>query len=127
MGLPVLVSVLKEDRDDLDLVRGALECLVCAMAQPQEQHTQPGYHTNQESQAGAINAELFARHPEHVQLLLNLLEQEPVSAKTIDYKLIQVQFYTLTINRQCTLASELALKQQNLKKNIQHLANSPHS
>jgi hypothetical protein len=31
MGIPVLLAVLQDDRDDLDLVRGALECLVAAM------------------------------------------------------------------------------------------------
>jgi hypothetical protein len=31
MGLPVLASVLQDDRDDVDLVRGALEVLVLAM------------------------------------------------------------------------------------------------
>ncbi len=83
MGLPVLVSVLHEDRDDLELVRGALECLVAAML-PSSQ--QPGADaggaatglSSQEQQAAAINAELFARKPEQVQLLLNLLEDEPV-------------------------------------------------
>jgi hypothetical protein len=97
----VLVAVLTEDRDDLNLVRGALECLVLAMASTSsglgvasapdaansgDQHT---YHQQdrttdpkaaatarggspQEAQAGAINAELFARKPEHVQLLLQV-------------------------------------------------------
>ena len=30
MGLPILVNVLKDDRDDLELLRGALEALVQA-------------------------------------------------------------------------------------------------
>lgn len=32
MGLPILAAVLSDDRDDLDLVRGALEVLLLAMA-----------------------------------------------------------------------------------------------
>jgi hypothetical protein len=34
MGFPVLVSVLMDDRDDIELVRGALESLVLAMGMP---------------------------------------------------------------------------------------------
>jgi hypothetical protein len=30
MGLPVLVAVLQEDREDLDLLRGALEALLAS-------------------------------------------------------------------------------------------------
>lgn len=36
MGLPVLLSVLTEDRDDLDLLKGALEVLQLSVALPQE-------------------------------------------------------------------------------------------
>lgn len=101
MGIPILVTVLTEDRDDLDLVRGALECLVHAMT-PTSLGNQPGAAgglldtaatgdqlpahpppttakrgtpdsaSAQEAQAGAVNAELFARRPEHVQLLLQV-------------------------------------------------------
>ncbi len=34
-GVPLLMSVLQDDRDDVDLMRGALECFVHAMRQPQ--------------------------------------------------------------------------------------------
>lgn len=80
MGLPILVTVLQEDRDDVDLVRGALECLVAAMAPVSVQGQQDS--NSQEAQAGAVNAELFARKPENVLLLLNLLEDEPVSSRS---------------------------------------------
>jgi hypothetical protein len=36
MGLPVLLSVLTEDRDDLDLLKGALEVLQLSLALPQD-------------------------------------------------------------------------------------------
>lgn len=36
MGLPVLLSVLTEDRDDLDLLKGALEVMQLSVALPQD-------------------------------------------------------------------------------------------
>jgi hypothetical protein len=35
MGLPVLLSVLAEDRDDLELLKGALEVLQLSVALPE--------------------------------------------------------------------------------------------
>eukprot|EP00983_Pelagomonas_calceolata_P105540 1159140-Pelagomonas_calceolata.AAC.3 len=47
-GVPLLMSVLQEDRDDLGLMRGALECFVHAMRlppslQPQQQDRQQSH------------------------------------------------------------------------------------
>lgn len=87
MGIPVLVTVLQDDRDDLELLRGALECLVHAMAGAGNPPPQGPALTPQqqqaalEAQAGAVNAEMFARKPEHVALLLALIEDEPVGAR----------------------------------------------
>jgi hypothetical protein len=36
MGLPILLNMLRDDRDDLELVRGALESLVAATATPHD-------------------------------------------------------------------------------------------
>jgi hypothetical protein len=36
MGFPVLGEVLREERDDVEMVVGALECLTNALAQPAE-------------------------------------------------------------------------------------------
>ncbi len=46
-GIQVLMTVLQEDRDDLGLIRGTLECLVAAMVQhdvaaAQQQQQQQG-------------------------------------------------------------------------------------
>jgi hypothetical protein len=35
MGLPVLLGVLREDRDDLELLRGAAEVLLAVLAPPE--------------------------------------------------------------------------------------------
>ncbi|WIA13922.1 hypothetical protein OEZ85_002492 [Tetradesmus obliquus] len=56
MGLPVLLAVLQEDRDDLELLKEALE------------HSPP---------SALINADLFCRAPDNVLLLLGLLRPEP--------------------------------------------------
>ena len=83
LGLPALSSVLHDDKEDVDLLRGALEVLVLAMAsnsstQGSQQHnTKP---QDQESQAGLVNADLFSRNTSHVLLLLSLLEDEPVGS-----------------------------------------------
>ena len=50
MGIPVLVTVLFEDKDDLELIRGALEAMInaianCASAEnSHEVHAQPNVH-----------------------------------------------------------------------------------
>lgn len=36
MGFPVLMHVLQDDREDVELVRGALECLLLAMGGGEE-------------------------------------------------------------------------------------------
>jgi hypothetical protein len=113
MGIPTLLEVLQEDREDLELMRGALECFVFAMqpqpqplpgqqpapppssaawGKPQHQQQQPecGHQAQQshqghaEMQAAAVNAELFSRRQENVLLLLSLLEDEPVSISWSD-------------------------------------------
>lgn len=101
MGIPVLVSVLMDDRDDLELLQGALECLVHAMAMhPETESGHPGQATA-ESQAGAVNAELFARKPEHVSLLLSLLEDEPVGVNDFYVRYHTVQLLTALLQVRC--------------------------
>ncbi|GJP49102.1 hypothetical protein CLOM_g8362 [Closterium sp. NIES-68] len=75
MGIPVLLSVLREDREDVDLVRGALEVLVAglAAAAADTYHRSTGH---QRVSPGVINSELFAREPNSIALLLGLLEEE---------------------------------------------------
>jgi hypothetical protein len=42
MGLPILASVLRDDRDDIEMVRGALEALVLAVGQPAASASETG-------------------------------------------------------------------------------------
>ena len=42
MGLPVLISVLQEDRDDLELLQGALEVLYLSCSTGEGGHSPPG-------------------------------------------------------------------------------------
>ncbi|KAL5223510.1 hypothetical protein ABZP36_010149 [Zizania latifolia] len=71
MGFPVLINVLKEDREDVELVRGALETLVSAMS-PIE--TSQGPKT--EVQPASMNSDLLSRESDNISLLLSLLSEE---------------------------------------------------
>ena len=48
-----------------------------------------------QSQAGAINADLFARTPNNIPLLLSLLEDEPVGLSDFYVRYYTVQLLTL--------------------------------
>ncbi|XP_059660113.1 golgin candidate 6-like isoform X4 [Cornus florida] len=68
MGFPVLLSVLKEERDDVEMVRGALETLVSALT--------PINHVKgpkNEVQPALMNTDLLSREAESISLLLSLL------------------------------------------------------
>ncbi len=52
MGLPVLVSVLQEDRDDLQLLIGALEVLIATFASEEQPYTGPHQQQAQQEQRG---------------------------------------------------------------------------
>ncbi|VAI28648.1 unnamed protein product [Triticum turgidum subsp. durum] len=71
IGFPVLLNVLKEDREDVELVRGALETLVSALT-PIE--TSQGLKT--EVQPASMNSDLLSRETENISLLLSLLTEE---------------------------------------------------
>ncbi|GAB2228204.1 hypothetical protein Droror1_Dr00010034 [Drosera rotundifolia] len=82
MGFPVLLSVLKEDHDDLEMVRGALETLLGALT--------PLNHTKglkNEVQPATLNADLLSREGDSISLLLSLLEEED----------FYVRYYTLQL------------------------------
>lgn len=71
MGFPVLLSVLKEERDDLELVRGALETLLGALT--------PIAHSRgpkNEVQPALMNSDLLSREIDSISLLLSLLSDE---------------------------------------------------
>ncbi|CAL5433936.1 unnamed protein product [Camellia sinensis] len=67
-GFPVLVSVLKEERDDVELVRGALETLVSALT-PIDQ----AKALKNEVQPTLMNTNLLSREAKSISLLLSLL------------------------------------------------------
>ncbi|CAL5356206.1 unnamed protein product [Camellia sinensis] len=68
MGFPVLVSVLKEERDDVEMVRGALETLVSALT-PIDQ----AKALKNEVQPTLMNTNLLSREAKSISLLLSLL------------------------------------------------------
>ncbi|XVE84048.1 hypothetical protein DITRI_Ditri16bG0137600 [Diplodiscus trichospermus] len=82
MGFPVLIGVLKEERDDVEMVRGALETLASALT-PIDHVKGP---TN-EVQPALMNTDLLSRESESISLLLSLLSEED----------FYVRYYTLQI------------------------------
>ncbi|KDP46400.1 hypothetical protein JCGZ_10240 [Jatropha curcas] len=82
MGFPVLMGVLKEERDDVEMIRGALETLVSALT--------PIDHAKglkNEVQPALMNTDLLSRESENISLLLSLLSEED----------FYVRYYTLQI------------------------------
>ncbi|XP_044503865.1 golgin candidate 6-like isoform X1 [Mangifera indica] len=82
MGFPVIMGVLKEERDDVEMVRGALETLVSALT-PVDHVKVP----KNEVQAALMNTDLLSREAESISLLLSLLSEED----------FYVRYYTLQI------------------------------
>lgn len=41
-GLPVLCTIVKEEREDTDMLRAALECLTLAIGNPTQHSQSPG-------------------------------------------------------------------------------------
>ncbi|CAM8902058.1 unnamed protein product [Rhodiola kirilowii] len=82
MGFPVLMSVLKEERDDTEMVRGALETLVGALT--------PIHHgrgSKNDVQPALMNTDLLSRETDNISLLLGLLVEED----------FYIRYYTLQI------------------------------
>lgn len=70
MGMPILISILRDERQDTALLRGAVECLHVSMAQAPKSHQQE----TQATPAHAMNAEMYTRNKEHMSLLLSLFD-----------------------------------------------------
>ncbi|KAD5508353.1 hypothetical protein E3N88_16056 [Mikania micrantha] len=81
MGFPVLFGVLKE-RDDVEMVRGAVETLVGALTPIRQEKL----HKN-EVQPALMNADLLSRDEQNISLLLNLLSEDD----------FYVRYYTLQV------------------------------
>ncbi|KAK4338451.1 hypothetical protein RND71_042938 [Anisodus tanguticus] len=82
MGFPVILSVLKEERDDVEMVRGALETLVSALT-PIDYAKGPA----NEVQPTLMNSDLLSREVDNISLLLSLLSEED----------FYVRYYTLQL------------------------------
>ncbi|MCO5615160.1 hypothetical protein L7F22_069449 [Adiantum nelumboides] len=70
-GLPIILSILREERGNLDLVRGGLETLVNALGFEGDLNGNRG-----PVQPGMLNSELLAREEGSASLLLSLLDEE---------------------------------------------------
>ncbi|XP_021826327.1 golgin candidate 6-like isoform X2 [Prunus avium] len=82
MGFPVMMGILKEERDDVEMVRGALETLVSALT-PIDHAKGP----KNEIQPALMNADLLSREADNISLLLSLLSEED----------FYVRYYTLQL------------------------------
>ncbi|KAK1367535.1 Golgin candidate 6 [Heracleum sosnowskyi] len=82
MGFPVLLSVFKEEREDVEMVRGALETFVSALTPIAHAKGPPN-----EVQPDIMNTDLLSRESESISLLLSLLSEED----------FYVRYYTLQL------------------------------
>ncbi|CAI0456971.1 unnamed protein product [Linum tenue] len=81
MGFPVLMGVLKDERDDVEMIRGALETIVGALT-PLEQSK-----GKNEVQPALMNTDMLSHEAENISLLLSLLSEED----------FYIRYYTLQI------------------------------
>ncbi|KAG7558989.1 Uso1/p115-like vesicle tethering protein C-terminal [Arabidopsis thaliana x Arabidopsis arenosa] len=81
-GFPVIMGILKDQRDDVEMVRGALETLLGALTPIDHARVQ-----KTEVYAALMNSDLLSREAENITLLLSLLEEED----------FYVRYYTLQI------------------------------
>jgi len=136
MGMPALTSVLRDERQDVELAHGVLEVLVNAITaggggggggggegggsgDGSSQQQEDGAHRNNRgvgarSGPGAANAEALARNPANVELLLSLLDE---SDFYIRYHTVQL----LTAgSRVPPFSARLALRLEHLE-HLEHL------
>lgn len=82
MGFPILLTVLREEREDIEMVRGALETLVSALTPLDASHGQKN-----EVQSALLNSDQLSREPGSISLLLGLLSEDD----------FYVRYYTLQL------------------------------
>jgi hypothetical protein len=82
IGFPVLLHVLREDREDVELIRGTLETLVSALTPIETSHG-----PKNEVQPASMNSDLLSRESENISLLLSLLSEDD----------FYVRYYTLQL------------------------------
>jgi len=71
-GFPALLSVLKEECDDVEIVRNAVETFVSVLAPI-------GTQQKSEVQPASINSDMLSQESESISLLLSLLVSLPFS------------------------------------------------
>ncbi|KAL1551940.1 Golgin candidate 6 [Salvia divinorum] len=82
MGFPILLNVLKEGREDVEMVRGTLETLVSALSP-----IEFGKKSKNGVQPALMNSDLLSREVENISLLLSLLSEED----------FYIRYYTLQL------------------------------
>ncbi|WOL07815.1 golgin candidate 6 [Canna indica] len=82
MGFPVLLNVLKKERDDVELIRAALETILSSLTP-----IETTYGQKNEVQPALVNSDLLSRESESISLLLSLLSEDD----------FYVRYYTLQI------------------------------
>ena len=102
VGLPAMLDVVRE-REDLEMVQLALECLAAAVGGGDAAHAGAGAGP---SQAVAINAQQLARAPDGLPLLLSLLEAEPGGSSDF-----YARYHTLQVLKGLSAAAPLQLQQ----------------
>ncbi|KAK9684333.1 hypothetical protein RND81_10G203200 [Saponaria officinalis] len=82
MGFPVVLGVLKEERDDVEMVRGALETLVSSLTLLNHSKA-----SKIEVEPSKMNADLLSSEVDNISLLLSLLAEDD----------FYVRYYTLQV------------------------------
>ncbi|CAN1321817.1 Golgin candidate 6 [Linum perenne] len=80
-GFPVLMGILKDERDDVEMIRGALETIVGALT-PLDRSK-----GKNEVQPAKMNTDMLSSEAENISLLLSLLSEED----------FYIRYYTLQI------------------------------
>eukprot|EP01025_Chloroclados_australasicus_P026025 TRINITY_DN2584_c0_g3_i5.p1 TRINITY_DN2584_c0_g3~~TRINITY_DN2584_c0_g3_i5.p1 ORF type:complete len:852 (+),score=125.31 TRINITY_DN2584_c0_g3_i5:245-2800(+) len=96
IGYPVLISVLREDKDDIELIKGTLEVFIACIEEQQA------------SGDGLIDSGEFpfGLRSDYVLTILSLLDKEPVGVNDF-----YVRYYTLQISNMIMQANPLKLQE----------------
>ncbi|KAL3691527.1 hypothetical protein R1sor_005178 [Riccia sorocarpa] len=83
MGFPIIMSIFRDEREDIDMIRGALETLLASVT------SEGSFHEEQQSGMvpHVVNSEVFASETGSVAMLLSLLDDGD----------FYVRYYTLQV------------------------------
>eukprot|EP00048_Salpingoeca_helianthica_P002436 m.57241 g.57241 ORF g.57241 m.57241 type:complete len:874 (-) comp12097_c1_seq1:69-2690(-) len=101
--LPNLVSVLRDDRQDSELINGALEILIVVTTAERKGDAPPA-----DSDVGVMFTEMFVKNQDNVSALLTLLEDTEYSVRFNTIKLLT----TLLSNRPALLQDRILSHRQ---------------